>query len=423
MKLTFLPLVFLFTPLFVLSQNNFSDNQMKWMKNWTNFDPNHEEYPQAEERLPNVIDSDIYISNDVTYLMSGNVYVTNGAILTIEAGTIIRCDSETSTSLVITKGSKLFAKGSKVAPIVFTSDKKPKSRKPGDWGGIIIAGSGKVNSFSGLGSIEGNYLPHHSMYGGQNYDEETTVMSYVRIEYAGQKINQSNELNGLSLYALGKNSIIDNIMISYSADDSFECYGGSAHLKNLISYKTKDDDFDFTQGFKGDLHNIIAIRHPYISDTSGSYAIEIDGYNKKEGLSNPESLSSIKITNASLISLSDKTNYIHTTSAISSKSLGQIEIRDSRISGFANVVRFDKSYQSFSDISSAFSLENSVFNVHSNTVLAAYESDNDDIGQILKYNMYTKRFKDVQDLFKDPLHIKNPKFTIKDSLDNQTVMQ
>ncbi|MDY8136646.1 hypothetical protein [Aquimarina sp. 2201CG5-10] len=423
MKPKTLPLfVFLFSFLISFSQQELNQDQMRWTKGWTNFDPNHEDYPKPEEKLLTIIDNDAYLSNDAVYLMSGNVYVTNNATLTIQEGTIIRCDSENETSLVITKGAKLIAKGSKVNPIIFTSDKAPKSRKAGDWGGIVIAGSGKTSSPSGVGVLEGNFLPQYSVYGGTKPNEMTAILSYIRIEYAGKKINQSKELNGLSLYALGKNSIIKNIMVSFSADDSYECYGGLANLKNLISYKAKDDDFDLTQGYQGELFNILAVRHPYISDISGSYAIEIDGYDKKQGFSSPELLSFVKIRNATLINLSDRSNYQHTSAAISSKYLARLSMGESRISGFANVIKFDKSYQTYADLEKSFSLENSIFNVHSTAVKVKYASQ-DDAQKILKYNMFTTQFKNVEELFQDPLNDENPRFSLKESLGNYTVKQ
>ncbi len=421
MKSNIVFLLFCFSFSFFSFSQNTNDDRMKWTKGWTNFNPNLKEYPEPEEKLPNIIDTDTYLSNDITYFMSGNVYVVNNTKLTIQEGTIIRCDTENATSLVITKGARLIAKGNRDFPIVFTSSKSTKSRNSGDWGGIVIAGSGKINSPAVSKVIEGNFLPEYSLYGGIEEDEMTTEISYVRIEFAGKKINQSKGLNALSLYALGKNSIVNNIMISHSAEDSFECFGGSFDMQSLISFKAKDDDYDFTLGYQGELNNIMAIRHPYITDVSGSYAVEIDGYNKGEGFVSTESLSNVSIKNALLINLSTQNNYQHTTAAISSKNLAKLSVTESRISGFANVVKFDVSYKSFSDLENHFLLENSIFNVHSTTVLKQYRSEVS-ADRLLKYNMYTNGFQNAEDLFTDPLNSKNPKFTLKDS-DSYTVMQ
>jgi len=422
MKLVILSLTFLmFFPSTIVSQNTFNDDLMKWTKGWTNFDPNNESYPEADLELPMVIDTDYYLSNDTTYFLSGNTYVTNGAILTIQEGTIIRCNTDISSSLIITKGAKLIARGLQGQPIVFTSSKSPRARKSGDWGGIVIAGSGTINSPSEVGVMEGDFLPQYALYGGTDEEEMTTIMTYVRIEYAGKKINHSKELNGLSLYALGKESIINNIMISHSADDSFEFFGGRYNVNNLISYKTKDDDFDFTLGYQGEIYNILAIRHPYISDISGSFAIEIDGYDKSAGISNSE-VSKVVIKDATLINLSDSSNYQHTNAAISSKNLAKIDFSNSKISGFANVIKFDDSYTTYSRIKESFSLENSIFNIHDINIISSLK-ETPEVQNLLQYNMYTTQFRDASDFFEKPLDTKNPKFTLKQSTDNYTVME
>ena len=205
---------------------DFNENNDRWIKGWTDFVPNKTDYPDAEEKLPNIISDHTYLRNDITYFMSGDVYVTNGASLTIQEGTIIRCDYENPANLIITKGAKLIAAGSKAYPIVFTSSKAPKSRNSGDWGGIIIAGSGKVNTVSGNGTIEGGFNPQYSVYGGNQIDEETTILRYVRIEFSGNTNKRAAGSNGLSLYALGTSSIVKDIMVSYSGQNSYTIRGG-----------------------------------------------------------------------------------------------------------------------------------------------------------------------------------------------------
>ena len=57
-----------------------------------------------------------------TYLLKGWVYLANGAELTIEPGTIIKGDKDTQATLIAEPGSKLIAKGTADAPIIFTSE-------------------------------------------------------------------------------------------------------------------------------------------------------------------------------------------------------------------------------------------------------------------------------------------------------------
>ncbi len=413
--------IVLFSSVLSIAQD-FSETN-KWTKGWTNFSPNKTEYPKAEENLPNIIVNTMYLKNDVVYLMSGDVYVTNGASLIIEEGTIIRCDHVNPANLIVTKGSKLVATGSMAYPIVFTSNKDAKSRKSGDWGGIIIAGSGKVNTATGNGIIEGDFKPEFSVYGGNQDFEETTVLKYVRIEFSGNTIKRKTGSSGLSLYGLGTSSTLENIMISHAGQDSFNIHGGKNDFQNLVSLKSHGNDYHISQGFKGDLNNIIAIRHPYITSSQASYAIAIDGYNKDLGAMKPSDATDITISNATLVNLSDKSNYQHTTSAVSASNLAMTYIHNSKISGFSDVVKFDESYTSLLKIQKAFMMDNSFFNIHGEGVDVDNEAISKGALNVLKYNRFTEGFTAVNDLFSDPLSSVFPKFKLKQALNNYTVMQ
>ncbi|WP_103865786.1 hypothetical protein [Aquimarina sp. I32.4] len=406
----------LLTSSFAIAQD-FNENNDRWTKGWTNFTPNKTEYPDAEEKLPNIIADHTYLRNDVVYQMSGDVYVTNGASLTIQEGTVIRCDHENPANLIITRGSKLIAAGSKAYPIVFTSSKASKSRNSGDWGGIIIAGSGKINTVSGNGIIKGKLNPQYALYGGNQKFEETTILKYVRIEFSGHSGS-----NGLSLYGLGTSSIIEDIMVSYSAHDSYNIHGGKNDIQNLVSLKAQGDDFHFSEGFKGTAKNVMAIRHPFINSPQGSYAIEVDGYNKQLGYIRPDAVTDVTITNATLVNLSDKTNYQHTTAAVSATNSAITYIHNSKISGFSDVVKFDSSYTSLAVMQKAFMMDNSFFNIHGDGINSNNKGINGTLN-ILKYNRFTEDFVSVNDLFSDPKSTITPKFKLKQSLNNYMVMQ
>jgi len=402
---------------------DFNTNDNKWMKGWTNFTPNTTNYPEADEKLPNIIADDTYLSNDTVYLLSGDVYVTSNATLTIQEGTLIRGDHNTSSNLIITRGAKLIAVGTEAYPIVFTSNKAAKSRASGDWGGIIIAGSGKVNSVSGNGVIKGDFNPQFSVYGGTKEDEQTTVLRYVRVEFSGNKSKRKENANGLSLFGIGTASIIDHIMVSYSGQDSFNCTGGNNNMRNMLSFKAEDDDFQLSEGFQGDLDNLIAIRHPYITSPKGSYVIEIDGYNKDLGYVKPDAITNVTITNSTFVSLSDKTNYIHTASAISASNSAIIYLHNSKISGFLNVVKFDNSYTSLTMIEKAFKMDNSFFNIHGEEGVEVNYKPNNATTNVLKYNRFTQDFVSAEILFEDPQNKSIPKFQLKKAMNNYMVMQ
>ncbi|WP_459211390.1 hypothetical protein [Aquimarina rhabdastrellae] len=409
------------TPLQLSAQSNTHVDQMNWTKDWTNFEANKTEYPSYDEVIVNEITEDTFLKKDKTYLMVGDVYVVNGAILTIEEGTIIRCDYEVPANLIVSRGSKLIAKGTATNPIVFTSNKSPNSRTNGDWGGISILGAAPTNTVSGKSNaIKGNFDIRYADYGGNNPNEETTVMEYVRIEFGGKKHNQS-KINALSLYALGKKSVLNNIMVSYSSDDSFEWHGGQLAAQNLISFKANDDDFDFTQGFHGELLNVMAIRHPYIASSKGSYAIEIDGYDPESDAATRKK-TTVDISNALLLSLSDDSNFNYTKSAISLNNQAELYLNESIISGFSDVVMLDESYNTLALIQESFNMDNSFFNIHNKGVLLNNKLS--DLAQLaLKYNRFTKTFQYVDQLFEDPMNSIAPKFNLKKSLNNYMVIQ
>ncbi|TDP02310.1 hypothetical protein [Flavobacterium sp. 245] len=276
-----------------------------WMNNWTNFKPAANEYNEATNIIAGTIDKDLKLLKRNTYQLVGVVYVTNNATLTIEPGTVIRGDDKTCGTLVITNGAKIIAEGLETDPIIFTSNKEKTERKPGDWGGIIVLGKAPINTLGGLHTLPFDLEPLLNHYGGQDAEDNSGVLKYIRIEYAGRKLSSLKELNGLSLAGVGRKTVLNNIQISYSNDDSFECYGGDLNMSNLISYRTTDDDFDFTQGAQINISNSVAIRHPFSSDISGSRCFEVDSYDKIGGTDMSKKMTKINASNITLVNMEE----------------------------------------------------------------------------------------------------------------------
>ncbi|MBK7291772.1 MAG: hypothetical protein IPI78_16920 [Chitinophagaceae bacterium] len=220
-----------------------------------------------------------------TYKLRGLVYVTNGAILTIEPGTKIVGEKGRQGGLIITRSCKIIADGTVDKPIVFTSEETSPQR--GDWSGVVILGNAPTNSSfngtSGIGEIEGgiNNSDGLGLYGtpstqGQNPADNSGILRYVRIEYAGYAFLPDKEINGLTFGGVGSNTIVDNVQVSYANDDSFEWFGGTVNCKHLISFRTLDDDFDTDNGFSGKVQFGISVRDSAIADISKSEAFESD---------------------------------------------------------------------------------------------------------------------------------------------------
>ena len=206
-----------------------------------------------------------------TYLLKGWVYIADGAELTIEPGTIIKGDKQTKSALIAERGGKLIAKGTAAEPIVFTSEQAAGSRKPGDWGGVILCGKAKNNKTEQ--QIEGG---PRSKHGGDDDADNSGVLSYVRIEFAGYPFQADKEINGLTLGSVGSGTQIDHVQVSYSNDDSFEWFGGAVNCKYLVAYKGWDDDFDTDNGFSGKVQFGLSLRDSKLADVSQSNGFESD---------------------------------------------------------------------------------------------------------------------------------------------------
>ncbi len=206
-----------------------------------------------------------------TYLLKGWVYVAAGSELTIEPGTIIKGDKQTMAAIIVERGGKLIAQGTETAPIVFTSEMPKGQRRPGDWGGLILCGKAPHNA--GEAQIEGGPRTKH---GGNDAHDNSGVLSYVRVEFAGYPFEKDKEINGVTFGSVGDGTKVDHVQVSYSNDDSFEWFGGTVNCKNLIAYRGWDDDFDTDNGFSGHVQYGLSVRDSRIADGSQSNGFESD---------------------------------------------------------------------------------------------------------------------------------------------------
>lgn len=228
-----------------------------------------------------------------TYILKGWVYIADGAELTIEPGTVIKGDKQTKASLIAERGGKLIAQGTATEPIVFTSEEAKGNRRPGDWGGIILCGKAKNNKSEM--QIEGGPRTKH---GGNDDADNSGVLSYVRIEFAGYPFQTDQEINGLTLGSVGSGTKIDHVQVSYTNDDSYEWFGGTVNCKYLVAYKGWDDDFDTDNGFSGKVQFGLSVRDSKIADVSQSNSFESD--NNADG-SNSEPHTSAVFSNMTLV--------------------------------------------------------------------------------------------------------------------------
>jgi len=305
-------------------------------------------------------DTTLY-AKDVNYL-SGLVYITKGVTLTIQEGAKVLGKSSGAdvAALVICRGAKIIAKGTVDKPIVFTSaSANPQS---GDWGGVVLLGIAKVNttlpwkgtSIVGLTSVEGGVNDTEVGYGlagsgdaafpTGNDDDNSGILQYVRIEYAGYAYQPDNELNSLTMSGVGRGTTISHIQVTYAKDDAFEWFGGTVNCKYLIAYKTQDDDFDTDNGFNGNVQFGIILRDSVIADISTSEAFESD--NNSGGTTvTPQTtavFSNITAIGPRIDPVSAKGNSLYRAGAHIRRNTG-ISIMNSIIAGWPRGIQFDAS--------------------------------------------------------------------------------
>ncbi|WP_338873924.1 IPT/TIG domain-containing protein [Spirosoma sp. SC4-14] len=221
---------------------------------------------------------------DNIYLMKGFVIVDNNATLTIQAGTIIKgagkaddpSGQQRGATLIVRPGAKLMAVGTADAPIVFTSNQPAGARNYGDWGGIALFGKAPINQPSAT-TFEGGLPGTVGTYSDVN--DNSGTMQYMRVEFGGIALLANSEINGISLYGVGAGTTMDHIQVSYSGDDAYEWFGGTVNMKNLIAYRTWDDDWDTDWGYSGKVQYGVSLRDPNVADQSGSNGFESDNFN------------------------------------------------------------------------------------------------------------------------------------------------
>lgn len=229
------------------------------------------------EVIEGTIAQDKTLSASCAYLIKGLVQVKAGATLTIEKGTKIRGESATKGTLLVQRGAKIVAQGTADEPIVFTS--QSAQPKAGDWGGIVVLGKAPVNFPGGEGNVEGiveGAMGAETKYGGTDADDDSGVLSYVRIEYPGIVLSNNNEVNGLTFAGVGRKTKVDHVQVRMALDDCFEFFGGTVDGKYLACQSNEDDGFDMDNGYTGRLQFLVLQQSPTHAGDDNGFEIDND---------------------------------------------------------------------------------------------------------------------------------------------------
>lgn len=241
------------------------------------------------EDLKGEIASGEVVLESGTYKLTGALVVKEGAKLVIKPGVTVEATEVAAEQhsqvryIGISRGAQIDVQGTASSPVVFTSAKQT----PGAWGGLVLCGAAPINKGETAKSEVGDLD-----YGGSDANDNSGSVKYLRIEYSGFAYNSDKEFNGLSLFGVGKGTVIENVQVHEGSDDGFEWFGGTVDAKNLIvtNYASEvgDDLFDWTEGWNGNGENWYGIR-----TNNGNRGIEADN-NSNDHLASPVSNPTIK---------------------------------------------------------------------------------------------------------------------------------
>lgn len=199
-----------------------------------------------------------------TYLLDGLIFVHAGVTLNIEPGTVIKareCPTfDPSSALIIRRDAAIEAEGTENAPIIFTSEhddvndsKDLSQRDRGLWGGLIILGNATTNHPSTNNQFRGIPEEEDALYGGDDDDDNSGTFKYVSIRHSGHSISndEAEEVGGLTLGAVGRNTTIEYVEVFASLADCIAWFGGTVNTQYLVGAFCGDDSFDSDVGFRG----------------------------------------------------------------------------------------------------------------------------------------------------------------------------
>ena len=254
-----------------------------------------------------ITEDTVWTANNVYLLGSAPVYVGGNPItgspaptptnLFIEPGTVILGSTADQGTLVVIQDSKIFATGTPSLPIIFSSVQPLGGRAAGDWGGLVLNGRAPVNDPTiptNPDAGEGASGP----FGGDNPNDSSGVLQYVRVEFAGIRFSDTNELNGIALQGVGSGTVIDHVMVAFNQDDGIEFFGGTANASYVFIYGARDDSIDCTLGWTGRIDNAVVIQR----GDDGDNGFEWDNWEFGFDFT-PRSMP--QVTNVTLVGLKD----------------------------------------------------------------------------------------------------------------------
>ncbi len=227
------------------------------------------------------VESNVVLDASKTYRLTGSYIVQEGASLTIPAGTKIHADNGgTDVYIGVLMGGKIYINGTAEEPVVIASDLS----QPGDWGGLTICGRATTTAGANSKAEVGGFI-----YGGTADDDNSGSVTYLIIRGTGAQIDDESQYNGVSCYAVGSETTLENIAVFDGSDDGIEFFGGTATVTNIYVENCDDDAVDWTEGWSGGITNTYIVHNV----EGFSTAFEGDKVNNNPTFTNVTAISTV----------------------------------------------------------------------------------------------------------------------------------
>ncbi len=230
--------------------------------------PTPEPTPEVIENLENgimngTLDENYTLSASKSYNLTGSFIVPDGITLTIPAGTNIVADKGgTDVYIAVLMGGKIEINGTQSSPVVMSSP----NANPGDWGGLTLCGKAITTAGENAEAEVGGFI-----YGGNDDGDSSGSISYLVIKGTGAQINEESQYNGVSFYAVGSGTTVNNVAVINGSDDGVEFFGGTVTVSNLFLQNNEDDAIDWTEGWSGTVNNA------YVEHTIEGFSTVLEG--------------------------------------------------------------------------------------------------------------------------------------------------
>jgi len=243
------------------------------------------------------LDGNYTLTNKYIYVLGETIQVGNGDVegasdpstvdnftLTVEAGTQIMGDDDAQSSLVITRGSEIDVNGTAELPIIFggvtydgtkITDDVTDLNDRGAWGSLVLAGYGEINIGNDDNQAQTEAVPDGKSrwYGGTDNSDSSGTVEYAVVAETGTAFRQDEEVQGITLEAVGSGSNLSHVQVINSDDDGIEWFGGAINVDNIVIQAPTDDPLDQDQGWQGTGKTALIIMGPNF----GNRGMESDG--------------------------------------------------------------------------------------------------------------------------------------------------